>query len=89
MIYVHHSLSLAPMLEHKALFIKVFASAGAGSYGMEMEFDLARAQKDIPGDLRKSFQELQNPKPLRGWATRPFALGNLLLFYSSSRFVCS
>ena len=46
MIYVHHSLSLAPMLEHKALFIKVFASAGAGSYGMEMEFDLARAQKE-------------------------------------------
>ena len=63
------------MLEHKALFIEVFASAGAGSYGMEMEFDLARAQKDIPGDLRKSFQELQNPKPLRGWATRRFALG--------------
>lgn len=48
------------------LIAYVFASAGAGSYGMEMEFDLARAQKDIPGDLRKSFQELQNPKPLRG-----------------------
>ena len=44
--YLHHSLSLAPMLEQKALCIKVFGSASAGSYGMEMEFDLARAQKD-------------------------------------------
>lgn len=61
---------------------------------MEMELDLARAQKemprvvihrpsamtaggcresrgfpwaqDIPSDLRKAFQELQNPRPLRG-----------------------
>eukprot|EP00435_Cladocopium_sp_Y103_P069634 s456_g33.t1 len=48
------------------LIAYVFASASAGSYGMEMEFDLARAQKDIPTELRKSFQELQNPKPLRG-----------------------
>lgn len=48
------------------LIAYVFASASAGSYGMEMEFDLARAQKDIPSELRKSFQELQNPKPLRG-----------------------
>lgn len=48
------------------LIAYVFSSAAAGSYGTHMQLDMARAQKDVPSELRKVFQDLQNPKPLRG-----------------------